>query len=143
MSETFDPGSTGVIITSENDELLNDLSDNSNNDNMDVENNKETNMNNDTINKNNGNEDPKVFVNKYNLCSYNNIYKVIIENKIKSNDKYISLLKVAELVNNNSESVHIASIRKVNRNQIIVSFNNKDSANLLVIKSEVFEKKKL
>lgn len=67
MSDTADPALTGVIKTSENGKFLDDVSDNSKNENMDVVinmvNNKETNVNSDTINKNNGNEDPKVFVN--------------------------------------------------------------------------------
>lgn len=73
---------------------------------------------------------------KYSFESKNNSYKIIIENKNKNseNNKYISLLKVAELIHrivpNQYENDHI--IKKINKNQITVAFKDLKLANNVI-----------
>lgn len=141
MSVEGDPGFPGVVANQDGDNVITNVNNNvlnTNQLNKDINNDNKTSESLDSIEKEESRKDP---INKYNACSFNNIYKVIIENKIKINDKYISVLKVAELVNKNSTPNTISNIRKVNRYQVIVSFNNKDAANNLVLKPDIFDQK--
>lgn len=154
MSGPFDPGKSGVSceninISANNTQNINDnnhiknvnvdfLTNNNIKVTGDCSNNKNNNYNSQTVidNQNkttnhaseSGTGLKSQTENKYILDSYNKIYKAIVENK-ERNGKYISQLKVAEIVRKTLLIDHVIEIKKINRNQIVISFNDREAAN--------------